>query len=167
MAKYEDMGYCPKDSIEMRVMKLIDEEDIYIRATGILETLGKRLGIMVYDDRKQTAYGRTSIGDFLINDEEAPKVAQLLRWLIPDDRCEDGEAIKIRDVLSPYAFEDVYHLEGKKWSFTNRKGELNVFHPIMRKKNKYLFTSDNFIVVIEDNMDEDLSVIISIFTYSN
>lgn len=166
MSKYEDMGYCPKDSIERRVMKLIDEEDVYARATGILEMLGKRLGIMVYDDRRQTAYGRTSISDFLLNDEEAPKVAQLLKWLIPDDRCQDDEVIKIRDVLSPYAFEDVYHLEGKKWSFANRKGELNVFFPIMRRENRFLFTSERFIVVVEDNMNEDLSVIISIFTYN-
>ncbi len=165
MAKYD--GYCPKDTIELRVMKLIDEEEVYARATGILEMLGKRLDIMVYDDQKQTAYGRTSIGDFLLDDEEAPKVAQLLKWLVPDDRCQDGEVIKIRDVLSPYAFEDIYHLREKEWSFSNRKGEINVFHPIKRRKNKYLFTSEKFVVVIEDNMDEDLSIIISIFTYNN
>ena len=162
MAMYEIEGFCPSNSFFHYGIKLVGEKAT--KARDIMNVLGDRTGYMVYDGDNVT-YGTNNptIVELLLEDEIGIDVAKMLAQLIPECQyAKVGKKILIKDVINPRQIPGIYNVTEKMWSFINHEGTLNINCPVFHEENRHMFTSDNFVSVVEN---QDAQVVIWIFKY--
>ena len=143
MAKFEREGFCPANRIRQEV--LIHEDNSLIGK--INETIGDRLGFMVYEDHTNSLGG-----DFcteLFRDHiMALRVATVLKCLIR--RClypVEGAKIKISDITNPKSVSGISYNDG--WLSSSSEDIILTnarFVVIIRTENEdvhmYIYKSD-------------------------
>ena len=166
MAMFETEGFCPNNSFLHYGIKMSGDIQAANKIEKVLKVLEDRTGYMVYDP-KMTAWGTDypSIVELLLGDDTGIDIAKMLVQMIPQCKyAEVGKKTLIKDVISPLQIPGIYNITDKVWSFKSQDGTLDMYHPVMHESNRHLFTSDNFVSVVEDQNDQ---IVIWIFKYPN